>query len=201
MGACASVHLRFALEMGSGNNSGKQFVVDVQGYEGGQNLKLMPLLARLYYILIVIGNFFQTVLLLVFRLYWGWQFFITGQGKFTGHAKVVEFFTSLNLPFPDMTAWFVSCVEMFGGLFLLLGLFSRPWGIVLSVNMLVAYLSVDDDRAKLLSIFKDPGPFLQADPFFFMLTALLVFAFGPGKISADYLLGRFVFNKYAKKED
>jgi putative oxidoreductase len=161
----------------------------------------MPLLARLYNLLIVVGNYFQSLFLLVFRLYWGWQFFITGQGKFTGHAKVVEFFTSLNLPFPDMTAWFVSGVEMFGGIFLLLGLASRPLGVVLSINMLVAYLSVDDDRAKLLSIFKDPTPFLQADPFFFMLAALLVFAFGPGMISVDYLLGRFVFNKYKKSEN
>jgi len=56
--------------------------------------------------------------------------------------------------------------------------------------MLVAYLAVAEDRAKLLNIFSNPDPFLTADPFFFMLTALLVFCFGPGAISIDGLIAK-----------
>lgn len=142
------------------------------------------------------GNWLQSLLLLIFRLNWGWQFYTTGQGKLENHAKVAEFFTSLNIPFPDANAWFVGGVEMIGGILLLLGFASRPVGLILAVNMIVAYLSVDDDRAKVLNILKEPDKFLQADPFFFMLTALLVLAFGAGIFSVDAILARTVFKKY-----
>ena len=46
----------------------------------------------------------QSPLLLAIRLYWGWQFMQDGWGKLTHLDKVTEFFTSLNLPAPHMTA-------------------------------------------------------------------------------------------------
>lgn len=150
-----------------------------------------------YDLFIYLGNILQPVLLLVFRLYWGYQFFDTGKGKLENHEKVVSFFTNLNLPQPDMTAWFVSGVECFGGLLLLLGFASRPVGLILAINMIVAYLAVDDDRAKVMSIFKDPTPFLNADPFFYLLTALLVLCFGPGLLSIDGIIAKVL----AKRSD
>lgn len=138
------------------------------------------------------GDFFQILLLLFFRLNWGWQFFQTGQGKLMNHSQIVDFFTSLNLPMPDLTAWFVSGVECFGGLLLLAGLLTRPVGLVLSVNMIVAYLSVDDDRAKVFNFFKDQDPFFQADPFFFMLAGMLAFSFGGGPVSLDALIQKLM---------
>jgi putative oxidoreductase len=146
--------------------------------------------------LIGIANWLQSILLLIFRLTWGWQFFTTGQGKLQNHAKVVEFFTSLNIPFPDLNAWFVGGVETVGGVLLLAGLASRPVGLILTINMIVAYLSVDDDRAKVFNVLKEPDKFLQADPFFFLLTAALVLAFGAGIFSVDAILARTVFSKY-----
>src|SRR5271154_3742556 len=86
----------------------------------------LDLAELLYGILLKIGNVLQPVILLVFRLTWGWQSFQTGQGKFTNHAKVAEFFASLGIPLPDLNAWFVGGVECFGGLFILVGLASRP---------------------------------------------------------------------------
>jgi putative oxidoreductase len=150
-----------------------------------------------YRLLIAVGNALQPVLLLLFRLNWGWQFFTTGKGKLTGHSDIVDFFTSLGLPFPDFTAWFVGGVECVGGLLLLAGLGSRAVGLVLTINMTVAYLSVPDERAKVLNFFKDQDPFFQADPFFFLLTALMVFVFGSGIFSLDEVLKRTVFKKKA----
>lgn len=156
-------------------------------------MSLRRLAERGYRLLIAAGDMFQPVLLLIFRLNWGWQFFVTGKGKLTGHADIVDFFTGLGLPFPDLTAWFVGGVECAGGLLLIAGFGTRAVGLVLSINMTVAYLSVPDERAKVLNIFKDQDAFLQADPFFFLLAALMVFAFGAGTVSVDVLLKRFVF--------
>ncbi len=141
-----------------------------------------------YLLTIRLGEQLQPLLLLVFRVYWGWQFFITGKGKLLNHEPVTEFFASLHIPAPGFNAWFVGGLECVGGLLLLLGLCSRPIALLLSGNMLAAYLSVPEDRQKLLQIFQDPAPFLAADPFFFLLAAVLVLAFGPGALSVDRLI-------------
>lgn len=134
------------------------------------------------------GEALQPVVLLIFRLTWGWQFFQTGLGKLQNHERVVGFFTSLGIPAPALNAWFVGGVECVGGLLLLVGVFSRPVALVLAGNMLVAYLSVEEDRAALFGVFGALDPFLTAAPFFFLLTSVIVLAFGPGKISVDGLL-------------
>lgn len=142
-----------------------------------------------------LGNSLQSVFILLFRLQWGWQFFQTGKGKLLNHENVVEFFTSLNIPLPSINAWFVGGLECFGGLLILVGLFSRPVALLLSGNMLVAYLSVEEDRAKLFNIYNDVDSFLQADPFFFLLTSVLILSFGPGLFSIDsFLTKRFGFS-------
>jgi putative oxidoreductase len=161
----------------------------------GQRFGVVRLLERAYGLIVQLGNLLQQILLLAFRGYWGWQFFQTGQGKLINHEKVVSFFTSLNIPQPDTTAWFVSGLECFGGLLLLVGFASRPVALLLTGNMVVAYLSVDEDRAKLLNIFSDPTPFLSADPFFFLLTALLVLCFGPGMISIDGIIAKVLASR------
>lgn len=147
-------------------------------------------IAKPYSWLVMIGDSLQSIFLLVFRLYWGWQFFTIGQGKLFHHEKVAGFFGTLHIPFPSLSAWFVGGLECFGGLLLLVGLCSRPVALLLTISMTVAYLAVPADQAKVLSIFHNPNPFLSADPFFFWLTAVLVFCFGPGLVSLDALIKR-----------
>jgi putative oxidoreductase len=122
-------------------------------------------------------------LLLFIRLYWGWQFAQTGWGKLHNQAKIVEFFTSLNIPFPALNAHFVSGLEFFGGILLILGLFSRPVSLLLTGSMFVAYWTAD--REALSSIFSNPGKFYGADPYTFLAAAVLILAFGPGLFSLD----------------
>jgi putative oxidoreductase len=129
---------------------------------------------------------FGNVVLLVLRLVWGWQFFTTGLGKLQNHARVTEFFSSLGIPAPGLNAWFVGGLEMAGGALLLLGLFSRPVALLLTGNMLVAYLTAD--RPALLGVFHDLDAFLKADPFWFLFVAVVVLTLGPGALSLDRLL-------------
>jgi putative oxidoreductase len=132
----------------------------------------------------------QSAFLLCVRLYWGWQLTQSGWGKLHNLPKVTEFFTSLNLPLPAQTAVFISCVEFFGGIFLALGLLSRLTALVLTVNMIMAYITAD--REALSSIFSDPDKFYAAAPYTFLIASLIVLIFGPGKIAVDTVLGHFI---------
>jgi putative oxidoreductase len=102
-------------------------------------------------------------------------------------SKIVEFFTTLGIPFPTFNAYFISSLECLGGALLFLGLGSRVIALPLTIDMLVAYIAAD--REALFSIFSDPGKFYAADPYTFFFASLLILVFGPGKISLDSALG------------
>lgn len=132
--------------------------------------------------------YLQTPFLLLVRLYWGWQLVQSGWGKLHHLDKVTDFFTSLNLPAPAVTAHFVAGLEFVGGILLILGLGSRLIGLLLTVNMLAAYWTAD--REALLSVFSDPGKFYAADPYTFLFASAMVLVFGAGLISADTMLAK-----------
>ena len=128
----------------------------------------------------------QSPFLLLVRLYWGWQFTLTGWGKLHNLAKVTEFFASLGIPFPGINAHFVASLECAGGILLILGLAGRPVALLLAGNMLVAYLTAD--REALAAILSDPGKFYGAAPFTFLFAAIIVLIYGAGALSLDRLL-------------
>ena len=64
----------------------------------------------------------QSIFLLLVRLYWGWQFAQTGWGKLHRLPQVVEFFGSLGIPAPALNAYFVTGLELVGGVLLAMGL-------------------------------------------------------------------------------
>ncbi len=155
---------------------------------------MIPLLTSAYRLLISIGNSLQSPFLLLIRLYWGWQFFLTGKGKLMNFEKTTDFFSSLNIPLPAFNAALAGSTEMVGGLLLLVGLASRLTAIPLIITMVVAYLTADLDAAKM--IFSEPDKFFAAAPFLHLFACVLVLIFGPGKFSIDYLLSK----KYAPEK-
>jgi putative oxidoreductase len=147
-----------------------------------------------YQWIITFASWLQPVFLLIIRLYWGWQFHITGMGKLSDISKVTGYFQSLGIPFPALNAYLAGSVECFGGLFLLLGLASRITTIPLIFTMVIAYLTASPDAVK--HIFTRPDDFTTADPFLFMLAAVIVFLFGPGLLSLDGLIA-FILKRRA----
>lgn len=133
------------------------------------------------------ANGLQTPLLAAIRLYWGWQFAVTGWGKLHNLDRVTEFFTTLQLPMPAVTAVVVATVEFAGGLLLAAGLGTRAAALVLFTNMSVAYWVADRDAV--MGFFSAPDKFYGADPFPFWSVALLLLVFGPGKWALDRWLG------------
>ena len=126
--------------------------------------------------------------LLLVRVYWGWQLAQSGWGKLHNLDKVTEFFGSLNLPMPAQMALAISCLEFFGGILLAIGLFSRLISLVLTINMIMAYVTAD--REALFSFISDPDKFSAAAPYVFLVASLIILIFGPGKFCVDYVLRR-----------
>jgi len=148
---------------------------------------LLTRLRQLYGQFFDLVSYLRSPFLLLVRLYWGWQLIQSGWGKLHHLDKVTEFFGSLNLPMPAQTALAISSLEFFGGIFLAIGLLSRLTALVLTINMVMAYITAD--REALLSIFSDPDKFYAAAPYTFLIASLLILIFGAGKIAVDSLIG------------
>ena len=149
---------------------------------------MIELIRKPYALLIAAASSLQSVLLLVVRLYWGWQFMETGWGKLQHLERVTKFFTSLGIPAPGLNAGFISSLELVGGLLLAVGLASRPIALLFVGDMVVAYITADHEA--FISFFSDPDKFTGAAPCTFLCASLLILIFGPGRFSLDALLER-----------
>jgi putative oxidoreductase len=147
---------------------------------------MKTMIEKRYGWLITIGNALRSPLLLVIRLYWGWEFFLTGKGKLTDLSKPGQYFESLGIPFPHFSALLAGCTELIGGLLLLVGLASRLISIPLMILLVTAYFAADSDAVR--AIFNDPDKFLSATEFQFLFAVVIIFVFGPGLFSLDELL-------------
>ncbi len=157
------------------------------------------ILRRSYRLLVRAGESLQSPLLLAIRLYWGWQFFETGKGKLMDIPGKTEFFQRLHIPFPKFNVYLAGGTECFGGLLLLAGLGSRLVSIPLIFTMTIAYLTADIDSVK--HLFDDPDKFVSAAPFLFMLAAVIVFCFGPGAFSLDWLIAKKLRKEALSEKD
>ncbi len=99
--------------------------------------------------------------------------------------KTTAFFTELHIPMPKVNAVMAGSTECFGGLLLLI-ICSRLVSLPLMFCMTIAYVTADNEA--LHAIFSDPDKFTGATPFLFLLAVVIIFIFGPGKISLDALL-------------
>lgn len=145
-----------------------------------------------YNALISCGTFFQSILLLAMRLFWGGSFMISGWGKLHHISSVSDYFSSLGIPFPTINAYLSGGTELICGFCLLIGLASRLTTLPLIIVMIVALLT--EHHAATINAWQDPQNFINQLPFNYLLTALIVFAFGPGKISADFLIQKLFFS-------
>jgi putative oxidoreductase len=75
------------------------------------------------------------------RIIVGEEFAVSGWGKLTNMQQTIENFIGWGIPFPHFFTPLTSGIEFFGGLFLLLGLFTRISAGALGVTMIVAIKS------------------------------------------------------------
>jgi putative oxidoreductase len=118
------------------------------------------------------------------RIVVGWVFLWSGWGKLNNLPAIVENFVGWHIPAPHILAPFVSGVEFFGGLFLLLGLLTRISAGALGVTMIVAIISAkwsDVDSLETL---------LGFDETEYLALFLWLAIAGAGRFSVDRLLRR-----------
>lgn len=114
----------------------------------------------------------------------GWVFVQSGWGKLHNLSKVIEYFSSLGIPAPQLQAPFVASVELVGGLFILAGLFTRVVSVPLSVSMVVALLTAKSGDISSASDLFGTVEFL------YLLVLGFLAAFGAGALSLDRILVR-----------
>jgi putative oxidoreductase len=152
----------------------------------------MSKLVRLYLRFAVAASTLRSPMLLAVRLYWGFQFAQAGWGHLHSMPKFVSYFASLNIPFPGLNAPFISVLEFFGGILMMLGLFSRPIAFLLACDMLVAFWVGEHDA--FVSFFSDlvsgTSKFVDATAYSFLFASLMILIFGAGLFSIDTLIAR-----------
>ena len=130
--------------------------------------------------------------ILLVRVSIGLFFAISGANKLfsaSGMKPVYETLVKANLPFPQLTAYFVSGVEFVCGSLVAVGFLSSPACVVLLVDMIVAILT-----SALSTMPKKLSPLNWLDDFLYLPEALYVLFFiwlicsGPGRFSVDYWL-------------
>lgn len=126
---------------------------------------------------------------LVARIVVGYVFMLSGWGKLNNLPQMIENFAEWGIPYPEILTPFASGVEFFGGMALILGLFTRIAGGMLTVVMLVAIASAkwaDVDSAETLLGFEESA---YAAIFLWLAIA------GAGKASLDYIVGKMLQTK------
>ncbi len=144
---------------------------------------LIALFENAYRLLIRGASFLQSPILLVIRLYWGWQMFVSGHAHLTHVQDMIKRFQDWGVPFPAVNVYISGLTECVCGLLFLAGVASRLVAIPLIINFCVAYLTAS--RKVLFNLFNDPDAFVSDAAFLFLLAAVLVFVFGPGLFSVD----------------
>src|SRR5579871_862382 len=133
---------------------------------------------------------------LLTRLLVGVTFFYTGRGKLVNLDRTAAFFTDLGIPFPWANAAFISSLEFFGGICLVLGLGTRVFAALLSSTMVVALLTADKDNL----IAKFPAELADVSPVVLLLFLVWLVLYGAGPVSLDRVLGR-VLNRKKPQQD
>lgn len=128
---------------------------------------------------------------LLTRLVIGQAFYQTGTGKLSNPEGVAAFFGNLGIPFPELNAAFVSRVEYWGGLLLIVGLATRVAALLLSSTMVVALMTAD--RASFLEALHGSGDAGLTDvvPVVFLLFLVWLVIQGPGVVSVDAAIRRW----------
>jgi putative oxidoreductase len=143
------------------------------------------------YVLLGGGDLEQYAIVLV-RVSIGLFFAISGANKLFvagGTKPVYDTLVKARVPFPRMTAYFVSGVEFVCGSLMVVGLLSSLACVALLVNMVVAVLtSALSTLPKGLSFLSWLDDFLYLPEVLYVLFFIWLICSGPGRFSVDYWL-------------
>lgn len=120
----------------------------------------------------------------VMLIYHGLQLFETHD-----MSVFTDLLFNMAIPFPEAMAYTGKLVELMGGFFLILGLFTRVTTVLLFCTFMFITFYLGEGK-----IFSD-----NQLPFLFALISLIFFFTGAGRLSIDFIL--FINRKEDKKEN
>lgn len=129
-----------------------------------------------------IAGYFAWLGPLAVRVTVGVVFMGTGWTKLHNLEGITKNFTALGIPAPEILTPFVSGVEFFGGILLLVGLLTRFAAVPLMVVMVVAIIS-----AQLGDVHSIEDFLGLEEVSYFVMFAWLAIA-GPGPVSVDHFI-------------
>jgi putative oxidoreductase len=136
-------------------------------------------------------NKWQSPLLLLVRIYIGYQCLLSGWTLLHNIDGTTKYFASLRIPCPYASTYVSASAQLVGGAFLLVGFCSRFTALALAFNFFVAMfatqLSTFEFSVKILAnhILADQSPLFANIAFPFFAAAVLILFFGPGWLSID----------------
>ena len=130
----------------------------------------------------VLFSYPKNLTLLAVRLVIAYGFAMPALLKINNLDGTIEWFTSISIPFPALTAYLVSGIEVMGIVLLILGLFTRYISVLLAFVMVGAILFVHL-----------PNGFSAADngfeiPLYYLIFLMIFASYGAGKYSVDHLI-------------
>lgn len=144
--------------------------------------------SRFYERIISTGSNLESLFLLAIRLFFGISFLLAGYGKLQNIEQTAAFFSKLGIPFSLASAYIASSIELVGGGMLVIGFASRLAALLLMIVMAVAILTAHFESVR--NAIENPNGLISLTAFVFLLASLIIFIFGPGKASLDYLIER-----------
>ncbi len=129
----------------------------------------------------VLFSYPRNIVLLLARLVIAYGFSMPALMKFENISGTAEWFASISIPLPTLTAYLVTGIETMGIVFLTLGLFTRYISLFLSCVMIGAILFVHGQNGYSLA---QNG---MEIPFYYLLFLMVFVSYGPGRFSLDSL--------------
>ncbi|SER90053.1 DoxX family protein [Rhizobium sp. NFR03] len=120
-----------------------------------------------------------SAIVLVGRILLSIIFIVSGFGKISNLSGTAGYFAGQGLPVPMVTATIVSLVELVGGIFILVGFFTRPTAYVLAAFCIATAFIAHFNFAEMNQMINFQKNFAMAGGF------LVLAAFGPGALSVD----------------
>lgn len=123
---------------------------------------------------------------LMVRLVFGYFWLETGIAKVQNLDGFTQRFIGWHIPHPVFSAALSAWTELLGGLLIMLGLFTRLVCIPMIINMIVAVTLVVSTNLMGLDDYVEADEVVYSLIFFWLLIA------GPGKVSLDTLVARWL---------
>lgn len=132
------------------------------------------------------GASLTSLVLLLFRLLWGFGNIRSGYKHFANFEGTTGYFASLHIPYPAVAVCLSATAELVGGVMLMLGFGVRFACVPLFINFTVAYLTSGRPHLVNLLLLRDADKFISYPALPYLMTSLLIFAFGAGRYSLDH---------------